>query len=90
MSREKTILSNVLRNYCNVNARDRRWTDAIREFLQRDPQRGAQFKTELDAAIDNGTLSAAECERLTDEDFDTQEDLVEWLKELRNLIYPLT
>ena len=86
---EKTFLNHVLRNYCNVNGRGREWIEDIRYFLKRDPQREAQFKAELDAAVEHGALSAAEYEELTDEDFDTQEDLVTWLKELRTLIFPI-
>jgi hypothetical protein len=88
LRKEAGVLNNVLRNFCNVNGFDRGWSDDIRRFLKQDPQREAQFKIELDAAIEHGALSAVEYEELTDEDFDTDEDLVEWLKELRNRIFP--
>jgi len=76
MPGDKTVLQDVLRNFCNVNAFGDGWDDDIRRFLRKDPEREARFKAELDAAIEQGALSAAQYEELTDEDFDTQEDLV--------------
>lgn len=85
---EKNVLNYVLRNYVNVNGRSADWIEAIRSFVAKDPQREAQFKSELDAAVEHDALSAKEYEDLTDEDFDSQEDLVEWLQDLRGQIYP--
>ncbi|GAA3952755.1 hypothetical protein [Allohahella marinimesophila] len=40
------------------------------------------FRTQLREAIDKNLISPEEYEALTDEDFDTQEDLNAWLEEM--------
>lgn len=85
---EKNVLNFVLRNFANVNARDRHWIEDIREFLFDVPERAALFKVELSDAINNNSLPKSKYEELTDEDFDSQEDLVAWLTRFDALLFP--
>lgn len=85
---DSSILRHVLRTYCNVNAIDNESIGDIRNFLRGDPDREKAFRIELGDAINGNTMSAAEYEKLTEQDFDTQEEYIEALKELRDEVFP--
>lgn len=75
----------VLENYCNVNALSDDWAERVMRLLKHSsglPNRECRFKQQLAEAILNRTITPAEYERLTDEDFDTPEDLETRLREL--------
>ena len=87
ISNDGTILSYVLRNLCNFEARELRWLEDIRSFLEHEEGRARQFARELDVAIEQRTLSCSAYKALTHEDFDTDEDVVEWLQGLRAMLF---
>lgn len=81
MSTIKEPLRTILRKYCHVECYDPR---LIREAIitgKGFPYDAALFKAQLREAIDNRLISTAEYEELTEEDFDSQEDLQLWLEQ---------
>ena len=80
-------LRTILRRYCNVNAMDEDWPASLIQALHSDDARAALFKDQLSHALLGLNITPAQYEELTDEDFDTQADLTEWLRELWTRIY---
>ena len=77
----KEPLKTVLRKYYHVECYD---PQLIREAISTGkgfPYDVSLFKTQLREAIDNRLISPEEYEELTEEDFDSQEDLQAWLEE---------
>ncbi|CAM3637402.1 MULTISPECIES: hypothetical protein [Pseudoalteromonas] len=82
MSKIKEPLRSILRDYCHVEVYDS-------NILRMDIGHGESYpydsdlvKAQLREAIDLNLISLTEYEELTDEDFDSIEDLHEWLEEL--------
>lgn len=78
----KEPLKKIIRNYYQVEAYDP-------VFIFDGIECGGGFSKDIDLfieqlreAIDNNFISLAEYEQLTDEDFDSQEDLTAWLEEM--------
>lgn len=82
MSRINEPLKTILRKYCQVECYDPKLLrDAIKTG-RGFPYDVELFKAQLREAIDLKLISPAEYEELTDEDFDSQEELQSWLEEL--------
>ena len=82
MNRIKEPLKTILRKYCQVECYD---PQLLKETIATGngfPYDGEMFKCQLRVAIDSQLISPEEYESLTEEDFDSQEDLQVWLKEL--------
>lgn len=82
MSKIKEPLKTILRKYYHVECYD---PDLIRRAITTGvgfPYDVHLFKSQLREAIDNMSISPEEYEALTEEDFDSQEDLQIWLEEI--------
>ena len=79
-------LVHYLKTYCNVNAP---LIDDLRKIIRKEksPERSKEFRFQLADAIVLQNISLSQYENLTDEDFDTQEDLTNWLRELWSEIF---
>ncbi len=82
MSQIKEPLRTVLRKYCQVECYDSRLLREAINSGQGFPYDVELFKSQLREAIDMKLISPGEYEELTEEDFDSQEDLQVWLEEL--------
>lgn len=51
------------------------------------PERGAEFKKELDSAIENRSITPEQYLKLTDKEFETPDEVAEDLRTLREFIY---
>lgn len=74
-------LKTILRKYCHVECYD---PHLIREAISTGkgfPYDVQLFKAQLREAIDNKLISTADYEELTEEDFDSQDELQAWLEE---------
>jgi hypothetical protein len=84
-------LAKILSLYCNVNAFD---PDQLLQDLQqkRIPEdEAATFQQQLAEAIVHNTLTPQEYKKLTgDNEYNTQEELEIWLKELWSQLYGST
>ncbi|PCM44851.1 hypothetical protein [Marinobacter sp. ANT_B65] len=81
MSDIKEPLRTVLRKYCHVECYD---PQLIKEAIKNGegfPYNVDLLKNQLREAIDKKLISPNEYEDLTEEDFDSQEDLQAWLEE---------
>ncbi|ROQ27378.1 hypothetical protein [Gallaecimonas pentaromativorans] len=77
----KEPLKTILRKYCHVECYD---PQLIREAIKTGrgfPYDVELFKSQLREAIDKELISPEEYEKLTEEDFDSQEELQIWLEE---------
>lgn len=83
------VLADVLRRHANVNAFTKDWPQAMRLelFSSNNPEREQLFRCQLAEAILNDTITPAQYERLTDEDFDTPEDFQNWLLTVWKALY---
>lgn len=82
MSNIKEPLRTILKKYYQVESYD---PDLIRNVIiskKGFPCDVELFKTQLREAIDNNLISPEEYEELTDEDFDSQEELQLWLEDI--------
>ena len=82
MSQIKETLKTVLRKYCQVECYDPKLLRDAISSGQGFPYDIDLFKSQLREAIDLQLISPEEYEELTEEDFDSQEDLQVWLEEL--------
>lgn len=83
MSRETVpeLLAHYLETYCNVNAP--LISDLKMHFQQtRNQERVNLFRNQLANAIKKNALTCEQYEDLTGEDFDSQEDITIWLRQL--------
>ena len=82
-------LAQTLKTYCNFDAFTSEFPDNMKAYLNdtRHPERATEFKRQLASAILFHTVSPAQYEALTLEDFDTPEDLEKWLRELWIYLY---
>ncbi|TBW46403.1 hypothetical protein EZI54_23240 [Marinobacter halodurans] len=82
MSQIKEPLRTILRKYCHIECYD---PQILREAISTGhgfPYDIDLFKAQLREAIDMKLISPDEYEALTEEDFDSQDDLQAWLEEL--------
>lgn len=77
----KEPLKTVLRKYCHVECYDPKLIRDAIIWGKGFPYNVEAFKYQLREAIDNRLVSLEEYEELTEEDFDSQEDLQAWLEE---------
>ena len=64
------------------------WDGARRYLAHPDfPGREAEFREELDEAIENRTITPAQYLKLTDKEFETPDEVAEDLRALREFIY---
>lgn len=79
-------LRHYLKTYCDVNAVE---INELRKQIRNPkiPERANAFRKQLASTIVNKSLNPEEYEALTGEDFDNQEELETWLRELWRLIF---
>ena len=79
-------LARILETYCNVNAIS---VDRLKINLKSSikPVIAKSFKEQFSNAILQSSITPEIYEELTGEDFDTQEDLTNWLRELWSEIF---
>lgn len=80
-------LADMLHRYFNVNSFNSRWPDNLKIELSKNPQKAEQFRRQLADAILHDTITPEQYEQLTDEDFDTQEELSKWLASIWHKLY---
>lgn len=83
------LLTDTLHTFFDVNGFGEGWLERLKSYLNNPafPNRAEQFKHELAEAVLLHTITPAEYERLTNEDFDSQEDLETWLREVWQHLY---
>ena len=82
MNNIKEPLRTILRKYCQVECYD---PQLLREALSAGkgfPYDANLFKDQLRESIDKKLITLEEYVALTEEDFDSQDDLQAWLEEL--------
>ena len=86
---EPDLLESVLSRYCHVEMSEENWRTDLREELaaSKFPQREKEFRHQLAYAIFNQTISPSQYEKLTDLELETNEEVVEKLKELWTDLY---
>ena len=79
-------ISHFLKTYCIVEAPD---IVKLKKYVQSsiESERTLLFRDQLADAIVNNSITPEQYEKITGEDFDSQEDLNKWLKELWNNIF---
>lgn len=88
MSNIPEPLKSIFNDYCHVE-----WAEEINE-LTNDVKKSDWaydphlFKQQLREAIINLSFTVNEYESVTGHDFDTEHDLVEWLKEIWSTVFP--
>lgn len=82
------ILKHILETYCHVEYFTDDW-ESVKRFLNHPnfPDRNAEFKKELAQAIIEHTISTKEFEKLTAEEYETQEEVDSFL--IREVWQPL-
>lgn len=88
MSKIPEPLKNILNDYCHV-----KWAEEMNELpneIQKEdwPYDALVFKSQLREAIYHLGFSLEEYENVTGEDFDTEEELAERLKEIWSISFP--
>ncbi|CCN72614.1 hypothetical protein VIBNISFn118_630004 [Vibrio nigripulchritudo SFn118] len=78
----KEPLRTVLRKYCHIECYDAELIKRAVNSGKGFPYEIELFKLQLREAIDQSSICPVEYEQLTDEDFDSVEELNEWLEEL--------
>jgi hypothetical protein len=81
------LLADILERYCNVNAFPEHWPQNLKIELSNNPLKEEQFRHELADAIMHDTITPDQYEKLTDEEFDTQQELNVWLRSLWQTLY---
>lgn len=82
MSDIKEPLKTVLKKYCHIECYDPELIKRAVVSGEGFPYDFELFKEQLREAIDQNLISPSEYEQLTEEDFDSRENLNEWLEEL--------
>jgi len=81
-------LRNILNDYCHVE-----WLDEMNE-LNKDlsskdwAYNAGLFKTQLRDSINNLSFSLSDYEEVTNHDFDSEDELVNWLKTIWETAFP--
>jgi hypothetical protein len=83
------LLASVFRRYFQVEAFGGDWQETLRRELHYPdaPGRSEMFRQQLAEAILHHTVSPTQYEQLTEEEFDTPEDLEAWLREVWQHLY---
>ncbi|WP_218081685.1 hypothetical protein [Anthocerotibacter panamensis] len=83
------LLAHILETYCNINYLRDDWSESVKRVLNNPtfPEKAIQFRKQLVDAILLRTITPNQYEKLTDEDFDTPEELEERLRELWKDLY---
>lgn len=78
------LFASVARRHFHVEVMGSNWQENLRRELDHPghPERSAQFRQQFAQAILNRTITPAQYEGLTGEEFDTPEDLEAGLREL--------
>ncbi|WNJ95655.1 hypothetical protein RND59_00595 [Vibrio ruber] len=79
-------LKKIFESYCHVNATN---IELLVEHYKCDNWSYSKpnlFKEQLRAAIENHSISIAEYDEITKEEFDSSEELYEWLIEIWNRV----
>ncbi|GLQ70777.1 hypothetical protein [Vibrio penaeicida] len=82
MNNFKEPLKTVLKKYCHIECYDPELIKRAVVSGKGFPYDFELFKEQLRDAIDQNLISPSEYEQLTEEDFDSRENLNEWLEEL--------
>ncbi|WP_339144260.1 hypothetical protein [Pseudoalteromonas galatheae] len=82
MNKLEDPLRTILKTYCHVESYDPSILRRAVGIGENYPYDLIKVRAQLREAIDLSLISLAEYEELTGEDFDSIEDLHEWLKEL--------
>jgi hypothetical protein len=82
-------LAGILRTYFDVNAFTSEWPQSLQRELGRpeSSQREQMFRRQLAEAVVDRNIKPEDYEKLTGEDFDTQDDLQKWLQEVWKRLY---
>jgi hypothetical protein len=80
-------LRSILQGYFNVEMFWHSFPKDLLAYLAQDAELAARFKAQFAAAIVEGTLSAAQYQKLTDQSFDNEGALYAWLYKLWAEIY---
>ncbi|WP_417763870.1 hypothetical protein [Shewanella sp.] len=75
-------LKRSLSTYCDVNA-----MELVNEIPRINPAELALFKQQLANAINTGSISVAEYETLTGDEFENESELTQWLIELWEILF---
>jgi hypothetical protein len=80
-------MRDILRRYCNVEAPEA--LGSLKQMLTRpeSAQRAALFRDQLERTIQEARITPEEYEALTGEDFDSQQELLAWLRQLWGQLY---
>ena len=80
-------MRDILRRYCNVEAPEA--LSSLKRMLARSEsaQRAALFRDQLEQTIREARITPEEYEALTGEDFDSQQELLTWLRQLWEQLY---
>jgi hypothetical protein len=83
------LLTSVLRRHFNVNGFERDWVETLHSELNwsGEPERAQLFRQQLATAILHNTITPEQYEELTEEDFDTQAELKQWLRDVWKKLY---
>ena len=79
----------ILRAHFDVNSFGANWLKSLKSELSHPQSRAhaAAFRNDLARAITHHTISPALYEELTGEDFDTPDELEDWLREIWQNLY---
>ncbi len=89
MSEISEMMSRILRSHFDVNGFDSEWLDDLKKTLNAPnfPNRSAEFQNELAHAILHHHISLQQYEKLTGQDFDEEQDLEDWVREVWTMLY---
>ena len=82
-------LASILRTHFDVNAFTPDWPASLQRELRRPEsrQREQAFRCQLANAVLHRSIKIEDYEKLTGEDFDTQDDLQRWLTNVWERLY---
>lgn len=80
-------MRDILRRYCNIEAPEA--LGSLKQMLARPElaPRAALFRDQLEQTIREAKVTPEEYEALTGEDFDSQQELLAWLRKLWGQLY---
>ncbi len=83
------LMTYILESYFDVNAFNDNWLNSLKKTLNAPnfPNRNADFQNELANAILHHHISLQQYEKLTGQDFDEEQDLEDWLREVWTMLY---
>jgi hypothetical protein len=83
------LLAHILKTYCNINYMTNDWHIKLLQVLNHPdfPNKEMLFRQQLADAILNHSITPEQYESLTDEEFETTEELEERLREIWHDLY---